>query len=185
MRLRDPLPSIYEPIDLETFGLLVNGSDRKFELFDGVIRMTGPATLAHGRVRTNLLMELADRYDGTGFCPLMRFGVRIEQHSFLLPQVAVFPRDLDPHSTAGAPVVVAETHALDRYDRERDERIDLYRRVASLRIIIVADPHLKHVQAHVRLGTRAWRDEVFLDGCDVSVPELGLTLRHDEIFARD
>lgn len=103
MRLRDPMPSIYEPVDLETFGLLTNGSDRKFELFDGVIRMTGPATMAHCLVRANLLTELATCFDDTSFNPLMRFGVRVEDHSFLLPQVAVFPSNLDPQSTAGDP----------------------------------------------------------------------------------
>lgn len=141
--------------------------------------------MAHCRVRGDLLIQLDTCFDGTGFCALPRFGVRIEDHSFLLPHAAVFPIGLDPDSTSGEPVVVAETHELHRYDQERDERVSLYRRAPSVRAILIADPYVKHVQLHERLGPHSWRAEAFTDGRDVVVTTLGFAIRHTEIFSRD
>jgi Uma2 family endonuclease len=56
----------YEPITAEQFLAIDFGSDRKFELVDGVIQMMTGGTPAHSRVATNILSYLGPRLRGTG-----------------------------------------------------------------------------------------------------------------------
>lgn len=68
---------------------------------------------------------------------------------------------------------------------DQNAKLELYRGLTSLDTVVFVDPEDELVRVVQRLGPTSWRDDLFVAPHDVALPRLGVTVPHDEIFARD
>lgn len=185
----DPL---YRPITVEQFLDIDFGTDRKFELIDGAIRMRAGGTPARSRVACNLLVYLHQRLRGTGCRPYNPdMGVRINDTELRYPDVSVFcgdpaSRDREAAERAyGDPVVVIEVLSPSTARNDEGDKLKAYRSIASVDTVVFVDPDSELSRVVQRIGPTTWRDDLFAQPHDVELPALGITIPHADIFARD
>lgn len=184
----DPL---YQPITVEQFLDIDFGTDRKFELVDGVIRMMTGGTPAHSRVATNLVSFLHQRLRGTG-CRAYNsdMGVRLSDQSLRYPDVSVYcgnpaTPEREEQRAFVDPVVIFEVLSASTAKIDEGTKLEGYRELRSVDTIVFVDPENELTRIVQRLGPTSWRDDLFAQPHDVALPALNLTIPHTEIFARD
>jgi len=184
----DPL---YKPITVEQFLDIDFGSDRKFELVDGMIRMMTGGTPAHSRVASNILIYLGTKLRGTG-CRAYNsdMGVRVSDIDARYPDVSVFfgnpaTRERETSRIYEDPVVVMEVLSASTAKEDQGSKLAEYRELDSIDTIVFVDPENELTRVIQRLGPTAWRDDMFAQPHDVAPPSLNITIPHAEIFARD
>ncbi len=184
----DPL---YRKITVDEFLAIDFGTDRKFELVDGVIRMMTGGTPAHSRVASNILIYLGTKLRGTG-CRAYNsdMGVRVNDTDMRYPDVSVFcgnpaTPEREEARAFGDPTVIVEVLSSSTAKEDQGEKLAQYRELASVDTIVFVDPSNELTRLIQRLGPTAWRDDLFAQPHDVALPSLGLTIPHTEIFARD
>lgn len=93
------LDPAYRPITADEFLDIDFGTDKKFELVDGVIQMTSGGSAVHARVAGNIFFFLRGRLSGTPCQPFNSdMGVRVDATNIRYPDVAVYcakPWDFD------------------------------------------------------------------------------------------
>ena len=184
----DPL---YKKITVDEFLAIDFGTDRKFELVDGVIRMMTGGTPAHSRVATNILVFLAGELRGTG-CRAYNsdMGVRVNDTDLRYPDVSVFcgnpaTREREEQRVFNDPQVIFEVLSGSTAKVDQGAKLAEYRELLSVDTIVFADPENELTRVVQRLGPTTWRDDMFAQPHDVVLPSLNLTIPHTEIFARD
>ena len=184
----DPL---YKKITVDEFLAIDFGTDRKFELVDGVIRMMTGGTPAHSRVATNILVFLAGELRGTG-CRAYNsdMGVRVNDTDLRYPDVSVFcgnpaTREREEQRVFNDPRIIFEVLSGSTAKIDQGAKLSEYRELLSVDTIVFADPENELTRVVQRLGPTTWRDEMFAQPHDVVLPSLNLTIPHTEIFARD
>lgn len=181
----------YQLVTVDEFLSIDFGSDRKFELVDGVIQMMSGGTRAHSRVSDNILIFLGNALRGSGCRPHgANMGLRIGNHNVRYPDVSVYcgdgeTPDRDREQVADDPVAVFEVLSPSTQNEDQSEKLDQYREIVSLRTIVFVDPYRELVRVVQRSRAGIWRDDPFAMPRDVELPGLGITIPHDEIFARD
>jgi Uma2 family endonuclease len=185
----DPL---YEPITVDQFLSIDFGSDKKFELVDGMIRMMTGGTSAHARVSGNIYFFLRQKLAGSGCLPYNSdMGVRISDTNLRYPDVSVYcdhPTAEEKNTskiTLGSSNVRAESLSSDTSGVDQGTKLEEYRGLAAVDTIVFVDPENELARVFQRLGPTAWRDDMFAQPHDVELPALGIVLSHTEIFARD
>lgn len=181
----------YRPITVEQFLSIDFGSDKKFELVDGVIQMMTGGTRGHSRVAGNLFAYLRNALRGSGCRPHgSDMGIRTADDNVRYPDVSVFcgraeTKERDRDLVADDPIVLFEV--LSRFTTRQDQgdKLEQYRALPSLDTIVLVDPDNELTRIVQRLGPNSWRDDLFAAPHDVELPRLGVTIPHDEIFARD
>ena len=181
----------FQPITVEQFLDIDFGSDRKFELIDGVIQMMTGGSPAHARAAGNIFGFLYAKLRGTG-CRAYGsdMGVRISEIDVRYPDVSVYcgnpaSPEREKLRIYSDPVVVVEVLSPSTTKEDLGSKLDEYRRLASLDTIAFVDPDKELVRVVQRLGPTAWRDDLFAQPHDLELPSLALTIPHTEIFARD
>ncbi|MES3082880.1 Uma2 family endonuclease [Sphingomonas faeni] len=184
----DPL---YKKITVDEFLAIDFGTDRKFELVDGAIRMMTGGTPAHSRVATNILVFLAGKLRGTG-CRAYNsdMGVRVNDTDLRYPDVSVFcgnpaTREREEQRVFNDPQVIFEVLSGSTAKVDQGAKLAEYRELLSVDTIVFADPENELTRVVQRLGPTTWRDDMFAQPHDVVLPSLNLTIPHTEIFARD
>lgn len=68
-----------------------------------------------------------------------------------------------------------------------DLRIKLpeYKAIAALDTIVFVDIATERLHVVQRAGRGAWGEQVYDEPVDLELPAIGITIPHDEIFARD
>ena len=184
----DPL---YQPITVDQFLAIDFGSDRKFELVDGVIHMMTGGTSAHARVATNILTFLRPKLRGTGCRPYgSDMGVEVDETNLRYPDVSIYcdnpsAPEKDSVRAFNNPVAIFEVLSKSTANEDQGRKLDEYRRLESVDTIVFIDPDNELTRIFQRLGPESWRDDMFAQPHDVELPSLGLTVPHAEIFARD
>ena len=183
--------AIYQPITVEQFLEIDFGTDRKFELIDGTIRMMTGGTPAHSRVASNILAYLHARLRGSG-CRAYNsdMGVRIRDDELRYPDVSVYcgdpaSREREMQRAFDDPVVIVEVLSPSTSRIDENDKLASYRTLPSVDTIVFVDPERELSRVVQRLGPTSWRDDLFAQPHDVVLPSLDVTLPHDEIFARD
>lgn len=78
----------YEPITVDAFLAMDFGSDRKFELWDGVIRMLTGGSGWHAHIAGNIYSALREKLRGTGVRPFNSdMGIRVNDYSVRYPDI--------------------------------------------------------------------------------------------------
>lgn len=181
----------YVPITVEQFLSIDFGSDKKFELVDGVIQMMTGGTRRHAHVASNIIIYLGKKLKGSGCIPYgSDMGIRTADTNLRYPDVSVFCGDagrseLDMELVANDPVVIFEVLSASTTRHDQGEKLEQYRAIGSLETIVFVDPQNEVTRVIQRLGPTSWRDDLFAAPHDVALPRLDVTIPHGEIFARD
>lgn len=172
----------------EEFFAWQEDQEERYELVDGVpvpLRgMTG-ASNAHDAVVVNTIVSLGNQLRG-GPCRVatadtaIRTGIR----NIRRPDVTVECAPIDPRSyEAHAPRLVVEVLSPSTRHIDRIRKLEEYKRLPTLTMIMFLEPDLPQVLLLRRSERGEWRDESFR-GLDAAVPlaELGASLSLRDIY---
>jgi Uma2 family endonuclease len=145
--------------------------------------MTG-ATTRHNVIGLNIARHL--------HAPAKRRGCRVFMEAVMLRAAedrAYYPdiivacgRDADVERVVEAPSLVAEVTSPSTKATDRREKLDAYKRTASLRGYLIVDQRRRHVLAYLREAAGAWaRDEFHGDG-EIALEFLSTRLSLDQIY---
>ncbi|MGJ3629733.1 Uma2 family endonuclease [Sphingomonas sp. MMS24-JH45] len=182
---------LYQPITADEFLAMDFGSDRKFELVDGVIRMMTGGSDKHAHVAGNIYYALRS-LRGTGCRPFNSdMGISVSERDIRYPDVSVVCRpDWDDAAETKAfhdPVILVEVLSPSTALSDQAVKLEEYRRLPSVDTIVFVDPINRLTRCYQRevAGVDRWIDRSFAAPHDVSLPALSVTLTEAEIFARD
>lgn len=182
----------YQPITVEQFFDIDFGTDRKYELIDGVIQMMIGGTPAHSHVSVNILAFLHRHLRGTGWRAYTGdMGLRVDDVYCRYPDVSLYCGNPASREREKAeriysdPVVLFEVSPPSTANVDRVEKLEQYRSITSVDTIVFVDPEGELSRVVQRLGPTSWRDDLFAQPHDIDLPALALSIPHDEIFARD
>ena len=176
-------------LTVEEFLQIDFGPDLKAELDRGVIRMMAGGTREHARVQGNVLSYLRVALRGSGCRPYgSDMQVRSADLSLRYPDVTVdcgTPDDTGADTILRAPRVVIEVLSPSTRTVDESVKLDEYRSVASIDTIALVDPEREWLRVVQRTGPQAWSDVTYSSPAPLDLPTLGVSVPHDEIFARD
>ncbi|MES2444367.1 MAG: Uma2 family endonuclease [Pseudomonadota bacterium] len=185
---RDPA---YRPITADEFLEMDFGTDKKFELDNGVIYMMTGGTEAHAWVQLNVLTWLRNKLRGTGCRPYgSDMALRISGIDIRYPDIAIYcdqpPRDeLSQFKLLDNPTAIIEVLSPSTTTFDQGTKLDEYQALPSVKTIAFIDPVNELCRTMERLSERGWQDQMFSGERGIPVPTLGFVIPHDEIFARD
>ena len=179
---------VYPLLTAEAF-LQIDFGDQNAELDNGVIRMMAEGTARHARVQGNIFLALALRLRGSGCTPYNSdMAVRTRPDSIRYPDVSVFcGHDGESDDDAIAfddPRAVFEVLSDGTARTDLRVKLDEYRALPSVNTIVFVDIANERVRVVQRTGPGGWVDNSYDDPTEVAIPTLGITIPHDEIFAR-
>ncbi|WP_174292826.1 Uma2 family endonuclease [Sphingomonas bacterium] len=181
----------YRKITADEFLAMNFGTDKKFELEDGVIVMMTGGTEPHAWVQGNIHSWLRQRLRGTGCRPYNAdMAVQVSETEIRYPDVSIYcdqpPRaDLVDHCTLSDPRVVIEVLSPSTTTLDQGSKLEEYKRIASIRTIAFVDPINEMCRTVERQPGIGWLDHMFSGTSGIVIPSLSLTIPHAEIFARD
>lgn len=181
---------LYQPITVDQFFSIDFGTDRKFELVDGVIQMVADHTSARARVAANILSFLGQKLRGTGCRPYSStLGVRVDETNLCYPDISVYgdnpgSSDNDSARVLNNPIAIFEALPTSSSKESPSRKVAEYRQLESVDTIVFIDPHNELTRVLQRLGPGSWRNDMFAQH-DIELPALGIVIPHAEIFARD
>lgn len=167
------------------------GTDRKFELEDGVIVMMTGGTEAHAWVQGNVFAWLRARLKGRGCRPYgPDMALRISETEIRYPDVTIYcdqpPRDeLADRKVLSNPTAIIEVLSPSTTTLDQGTKLEEYKRIPTVRTIAFVDPVNEMCRTVERRGATEWLDHIFSGTDGIALPALGLTIPHAEIFARD
>jgi Uma2 family endonuclease len=181
----------YRKITAEEFLAMDFGTDRKFELEDGVIVMMTGGTEAHAWVQGNLFTWLRTALKGSSCRPYgPDMAVRVSDNDVRYPDISIYcnqpPRDaLAEAKVLENPTAIIEVLSPSTTTLDQGTKLEEYKRIPSVRTIAFVDPINEMCRTLERTGPGGWFDTMFSGKRGIVLPALDLTIPHDEIFARD
>lgn len=180
-----------QKLNVRQFLKVYEGSEDKVELIDGEVWLMAGGSQRHSDVAVNLIAALSQRLRGTGCRPYNSdMGVFIDVENMRYPDVTVTcdPRDLEQDRAAAQllhhPGIIFEVLSPTTAGDDSTFKAQQYRRIPSVRMIVLVDPLAETLSGFERTGTDEWRDFALGKGADLALPGLPLTLTAEEIFAR-
>jgi Uma2 family endonuclease len=155
-----------------------DGTDRRYQLFDGVPIMMAPATEAHGELTAALAIQIGTRLKRP--CRVIsEAGITVQGRSdtYYLADLAVtcVPREPGRRMLA-EPVLIVEVLSPSTSHIDRLRKLADYRTLPSVREILIAFPDERRVEVQRRTAD-GWRVEdligqasITLDACDGPIP---------------
>lgn len=184
------LDPAYRKITADEFLAMDFGTDKKFELTDGVIvSMTG-STEPHSWVKGNIHHWLRTHLRGGRCRPYdSDMAVRISETEVRYPDASIYcdapPRDeLRSTRALSNPTVVFEVLSPSTAANDQGTKLQEYKSVESIRTIAYVDPDNELCRTVERLED-GWLDHIFSGTRGIEIPSLNLVIPHSEIFARD
>lgn len=179
----------YPMLTAEEF-LEIDFGEHKAELDRGVIRMMAGGTGRHARVQTNIIAALSPKLRGTGCTPYTSdMAVRTLDVSIRYPDVTVYcghdGADDDNAKAFDDPRVIFEVLSAGTARTDLRVKLDEYKTLPSIDTIVFVDIATERLRLVQRTGPGGWTDDSYDGPIEVALPSLGVTLTHDEIFARD
>lgn len=182
--------NLYAPLlSVEEFLRIDFGPDKKAELSNGVIRMMTGGTAAHNRVQGNVMAALHSALRGSGCSPYgSDMGVRMHDLSLRYPDVSVFCGREGPENDKlrefDDPEMVVEVLSPSTRREDLEVKLPEYKSVPTMQTILFIDPDAGTMRLLQRTGPAAWNDAELAAGSDVVLPQFGLTIAYDNLFAR-
>jgi Uma2 family endonuclease len=181
----------YRPITAAEFLEMDFGTDKKFELDNGVIYMMTGGTEAHAWVQGNIFAWLRAKLRGSGCRPYgSDMALRISDVDVRYPDITIYcgqpPRDeLVGAKVLDNPTVVIEVLSPSTTRFDQGTKLEEYMKIPSVRTIAFADPVNALCRTMERTSQTSWDEHTFVAGRGIPIPSLDLHIPHDEIFARD
>lgn len=184
------LPALHEPrlLTVEEFLRIEFPEGVKAELDRGLIRLMGGGSTGHARVQMNLYGFLRTALRGSGCRPYgSDAAIESADLSLRYPDltIACGPQNDADGKALVEPKVVMEV--LSPGTRAHDETVKLaeYLALPTIETVVLIDPLIERVRILQRRGPEEWNDRRCSEPADVTLPSLGITIPHAEIFARD
>lgn len=164
--------------------------EHKAELDNGVIRMMAGGTARHAEVAGNIFVALANRLRGSGCKPYNGdMATRTRDLSVRYPDVSVFCGKADSASDSAKafedPRVLFEVLSAGTARTDLRVKLEEYKAIDSVDTIVFVDIASERLRIVQRTGPHGWSDVVHDAPVDVALPALGITIAHEEMFARD
>lgn len=180
----------YRKITADEFLAMDFGTDRRFELEDGVIVMMAGGTEPHAWVQGNIFAWLRQHLRGSGCRPYgPDMALRVSDTEVRYPDVSIYcgpPRDALAEAKAlSEPIVVIEVLSPSTATLDQGTKLEEYKRVPSVRTIAFVDPVNEMCRTVERMSEDGWLDHVFSGVSGIAIPTLAVTIPHAEIFTRD
>lgn len=166
------------------------GSGLRAELDRGVIRMMAGGSREHARVQMNLYRFLGTALRGSGCRPYgSDMAVRTAPDSVRYPDVTIdcAPTSDDDEQVRVLPDPRVVIEVLSPSTRGEDEGIKLaeYRDLPTLTSIVLVDPARRGIRHIRRDRDGEWVERLVNRVDGLALPEIGVTMPHDEVFATD
>lgn len=180
----------YRKITADEFLAMDFGTDRRFELDDGVIVMMAGGTEPHAWVQGNVFSWLRQRLRGSGCRPYgPDMAVQISETQIRYPDISIYcdqpPRDqLMDSSRLSDPTVLIEVLSPGTTTLDQGTKLEEYKRIPTVRTIAFVDP-VNEMCRTVERQAVGWLDHIFSGTSGIAVPTLDLLIPHADIFARD
>jgi Uma2 family endonuclease len=171
-------------LTLEEFLAFDDGTDRRYELFDGQIVAMAPPARAHGTLVSRLARAIGNA---------LRPPCEIIAEAGIVPPErgdSYYQADLAVTCTPGAPsdqfvaepVLVVEVLSPSTPATDRDRKLPDYRRIASLQDILVVSSTEARIE-HFRREADGWKVQDHAAGGTVRLDSFGITLELGELYA--
>jgi Uma2 family endonuclease len=179
----------YRKITAEEFLAIDFGTDRRFELVDGVIQMMGGGSEPHAWVQGNLFAWLRHALKGSKCRPYgPDMGIRVSDTDVRYPDISIHCGERpDPDDRVLAltePTIVIEVVSPTTTMIDQGTKLEEYKELASVDLIAFIDPINELVRTVKRTSAFGWIDTMF-GARDLDLPSIGLTIPHAEIFSPD
>ncbi|WP_457105118.1 Uma2 family endonuclease [Methylobacterium sp. P5_C11] len=145
----------------------------RWELLDGEPMLMAPPRERHQAIAANLIRRIGDLADGRGCRALPGLGIlSAAMDDFApIPDVVVRCGPLLPEGYAADPLLVAEVLSPSTMSLDRGRKIDFYRTVPSLAVLLIVYSDEARVEVWRRAGDDWSVAALGLDGT-LSLPEL-------------
>lgn len=178
----------YRKITVDEFFAIEFGTDRKYELVDGVIQMMTGDTEPHAWIQVNVTTWLRNKLRGGKYRPYgSEMGVELSPNDVRYPDISIFcsPRPSNPEWVRSLPDPVVVIEVLSPSTAKQDQGVKTveYKSLSSVQVIGFIDPIGKVVKTVTRTD-RGWT-ETFFAAQDLDIGPLGLAVPYAEIFALD
>lgn len=170
--------------------LEIDFGERKAELDNGVIRMMAGGTARHAEVAGNIFAFLRTHLRGSGCRPYgSDMATRTHDLAIRYPDVSVFCGHESAHhddvKAFNDPRVLVEVLSAGTARTDLKTKLPEYKALPSLDTIVFVDIASERLRVVQRTGPNGWNEEDHQEPVDLALPALGLTIPHEEIFARD
>jgi Uma2 family endonuclease len=132
-----------------------DGTDRRYELVDGVVRMMAAPSSAHSTIVGNLAVALGRRLRDP--CRVrIEYGLRLDWSDYDCYQIdlAVVCGDVRRGETLPEPVLIVEVSARDALQHDRGRKTPDYRLLPGCRCILIVESERRRVERWARDGAR-------------------------------
>jgi Uma2 family endonuclease len=181
----------YRKITAAEFLEMDFGTDKRFELHDGVIYMMAGGTEAHAWVQGNIFSWLRGHLRGTGCRPYgPDMALQVSEVDVRYPDVTIYCDQPPRETLAGvkqldSPTVIIEVLSPSTATFDQGTKLEEYKRLPSVRTIAFVDPANEMCRTLERQPSGGWHDQLFSGARGIPIPVLGITISHAEIFAHD
>ncbi|SFI97736.1 Uma2 family endonuclease [Methylobacterium brachiatum] len=157
--------------------------EERWELLDGEPVLMSPPRERHQRIVMNLAGRLDALAEPRGCRAMPGLGiVSAEQDDFVpIPDVVVRCGPPLPDGYAEDPLLVAEVLSPSTMSLDRGRKIDFYRTVPSLRVLLIVYSDELRVEVW-RRGASDWTVQALGPGGSVALPELDGTVPVSDIY---
>lgn len=170
--------------------VLEDASEDKHEFVNGEIYAMAGGSYRHNRICNQLAISLGARLR-SGPCAAVGSDQRINVSDtglYTYPDLAVVCGEptFHPRSpvTVTNPSLLAEVISESTEEYDRGAKLAHYRRIPSLRVVLLVAQDRRDVEVHRRLPEGGWAEpEIFLAG-EIPLPEFDTALPLDEIYER-
>jgi len=159
----------------------------KHELVDGVMRLLAPGTLEHSATAAAITATFGACVGGRAqvFASNARVHV-IDTGLATYPDVSVVfgpvERDAEDRHAMTNPIVLVEVTRDGTEDYDRGEKLSHYKRIPSLREVVIVSHRRPHIEVHRREEHGDWSTTEAVAGESVLVSSLECMLSVDDIF---
>lgn len=179
----------YRKITAEEFLNIDFGTDRRFELEDGVIVMMTGGTGRHAWVQGNIFHALRGMLKGGRCYPYgSDMGVWVGDNDVRYPDISIYcgdktPDDLAEERALHDPTVIIEVLSPSTSTLDQGTKLEQYSRLPSVREIVFVDPVNQLLRVRTRQGPESWHDTAWAQPHDLVLQSVGVTVLHADIFS--
>lgn len=179
---------VYPAVTADEF-LEMDFGDRKAELDNGVIRMMAGGTRRHAEVSFNIALALGVRLRGSGCKPYTSdMAARTHGLSIRYPDVTVYcgreGPEHDDDKSADDPRIIFEVLSGSTARTDLTVKLIEYKALPSVDAIVLVDIASERLRVFIHPAPDTWHEVQHRAPVDLVLPSLGVTVPHDEIFAR-
>lgn len=178
----------YQKITADDFLAMDFGTDKRFELHDGVIVMMAGGTEPHNWVKGNIHLWLRAKLRGGACRPYdSDMAIRVSESDIRYPDVSIYcdqpPRsDLTGALTLANPTVLIEVLSPSTAAFDQGTKLAEYKLLDTVKTIAFVDPITEMCRTVERLET-GWLEQIFSRTRGIEIPSLDITIPHADIFA--